>query len=331
MINSAINKLLSKNDLESTIIYEVFEEILSGIATPIQTSSFLTALKTKPETLEELFYSIDASRGFVKKINLPYSCDNLIENITMNEDSSIIDISFAVDIICSANNLGVLKYSFNMDKAFQTLSFFSENFFNKTLNNFERLCFGYFLLDKNEPYYKYSSIVDKNLTFDNIFSIIDKFLNPYGAKNQVIGVNRGELVEKIALLCLKLKNSNSLVMSAKNNFPYISLESETYVAEAWKDKIFTYTLTPELLGFKNHSIDEIKCDNISHSALIIKDVFENKTKNASYCAIVLNSAMALYIAKKAPSIIDGIELAKKTIDSNLAIEKLEQIIKSYSN
>ncbi len=328
MINSAINQLLNNKNLDETTIYEVFEEILSGVSDSIKTTSFVSILKAKEETLDEIFYSILASKNFIKKINLNANKENLIENINLSYCETILDISFAVDIICAANDLGALKYSFDSDKSFRTLKFFCNNQ-ESMLENFERLSFAYFLLDKQEPYYKYSSQVSKRLPFETIFSLIDNFLNPYQVGNQMIGVNKIELVEKIASLCLKLKNFNSLVVSAKNNLPFVSVEGDSFVAEAWKDKIFTYTLNPELLGFKSFSIDEIKCENPKDGAVIIEKVFENKIKGAPYCAFIINSALALYISKKAPSIVDGIELAKKTIDSGIALEKLEQIKNTF--
>ncbi len=337
MINEALNKLLSGSDLDEIMTLEVFDEILSGLAEPTVASSFITALKIKGETLLELSEAIISVRNSVKKINFDYKSENLIENIFFDFPDDIIDISFATDLICASNGLGAVKYAFDspfyFNKSFKTLSQFGIDLANKNeifKKEFEILNFAYIYLQNDEPYFKYSFEISRKLPFANIFNVLDKMLNPYNAANQMMGVKNRNLVEKFSNLALKLNNLNTVVVCAANGLPCVASEGETYVAEAWKDKIFTYTLTPDLLGFKTYSTDEIRCENAEHNLEILLDVFQNKTKGAPYCAVVMNAALALYIAKKADSIMDGLELAKKTIDSGLVLYKLEQIKNTLS-
>ena len=119
------------------------------------------------------------------------------------------------------------------------------------------------------------------------------------------------------------------MLSGDNNLPFISPNGETFIAEAWKNKIFTYVLSPELLGYSEASLDEIKVYSKEENAKNIIEIFENKLKDAKFNSIILNSALSLYISKKADSIISGINLAKKTIETGLALEKLNQIISFY--
>lgn len=337
MINEALNKLLLGVDLDEIMTLEVFDEILSGLADITTASSFITALKIKGETILELFEAITSARNSINKINFDYNCENLIENIFLNAPSDIIDISFTNDLICAANGLGAVKYSFNspfyLNNSFNTLSAFGVDLTDKNetfKNEFEILNFAYMFLQNDEPYCKYSFEISRKLPFTNIFNLIDKMLNPSGALNQMIGINNKTQIQSFSNLCLKLRNLNTVVVSGANNLPYITPQGETLVAEAWKDKVFTYSLTPDLLGFETYSTDEIKYENSEHATQILLDVFQNKSNGAAYSTIIMNSALALYIAKKADSILDGLELAKKTIDSGLALHKLEQIKNTLS-
>lgn len=332
MINNAINLLISGNNLSETEAKEVFDEILSGLADEIQTAAFVTALKIKGESTDEIASMVLASKESVKGYSFLENA-SLIENTVFNYPDDFIDISFAVDIICSACNLGVVKFAFDSHldskRSFLTLKDFCKNAdFSFKQDNFEKTNFAYIKISPAEPYFKYTKEISRKLCFKNIFNITDLLLNPYDAKNLFLGVNSRDDVEKYANICLKLNYLNSIVLSGVNNFPFASIEGETYVAEAWKNKIFTYVLTPELVGLKAASIDEIKYGNSSSE--ILRDIFKNKIKNACYDIIILNAALALYIAKKADSIMDGITLAKRTIDSGLACEKLEQIIALYN-
>ena len=319
--------------MSSTDVREVFDEILFGLADEILVSSFLTALKIKGETVEEIVASILSSRDSFKPFYSSCSKDDMFENVLFSDSFDCFDISFAVDIILSACGLNVTKYSlfsdFKNNQSLQTLKLLGVDNFEYSESDFEKLGFSYFVFPSCENYIKYTRNILRVLSFYSILNITDKMLNPLGVKNQVIGVAKKELVEKYANISLRLNNSNTLVLSGVNNFPFASIEGETFVAEAWKNKIFTYVITPELVGLKEASFDEIKCDNIEHSLEIIKNVFDNKILNAPYDIIILNSALSLYISKKADSIMDGILISKKIVDSGLAKEKLNQLAKIY--
>ena len=332
MIRESINRLISGYDLTSTDIKEVFDEILSGLADDVLTSSFATALRAKGENDEEISASILAARDFLPKFSLPKI--DLIENISFIDNENFIDIPFAMDIVLAACDLGSIRYNLSefldFNRSFMTLKNAGVENFNYDENLLEKSYFSYFQIPQDTNYVKYTKNVSKSLHFKNIFNILNKMLNPLRAKNQFIGVETRDLVEKFANICLRLNNENTMVLNGENNFPFASVEGDTFVAEAWKNKIFTYVINPELVGLKTASLDDIKCDNSFHGLEIIKNVFQNKIKGAPYDIIVLNSALALYIAKKAESIMDGILLAKRTIDSNLANDKYNQICEIYS-
>ena len=145
----------------------------------------------------------------------------------------------------------------------------------------------------------------------------------------MIGIESTSDVNKIAQLCLKLKNINSIVLSGENNIPYVVLDGETSVAEAWKDKIFAYTLTPDLLDLKTTDMNNLKCSDVQESAKLLLDVFDDCKKNEIYDLLTINSALALYISKKAPSLFEAFELSKKIINERKVFEKILQLRKIF--
>lgn len=335
MINEVTNKLLTGVKVVDVEFKEVFEEIFSGLANDIQTTSFLTALK-KTDFDDNLFScAIEASTQSIKK---PFSLktENLIENISLKSISGFIDIPLLQDLICSSADLNVSKYSFDSfldNNSFDILKNMGVNL-EKNIDfssvEFEKLNFSYFYLPKDAPYFKYSEQIRLSLPFDNIFNFTKNMLNPLGAKNLFLGVLQKELVEKFAGICLNLQKENSIVVCGQDMLPFVSLSGESYVAEAWKNKIFTYELTPEHLGFKFGDLAEIKCENNEQNANDILEIIFNKKKDAKYDIAIINSALSLYISKKADSIIDGINLAKKLLDDGVVAQKFKQIVKFYS-
>lgn len=331
MIKKAINDILNNENNEINI-EECFDEIFSGLSEPVLSGIFLTLLEIKQYGMEDIVSVINSARSAVKKAALTIDSQSLIENICLNGCSKYLDISFAMDVILSANGIGAVKYNpqsgFYQNISFDTFRAFNLNTENLTADNYEKTKFIYNYLSNETPYIKYTQELYRVLPFKTILNTVNYFLNPLSAKNCTIALSDKNLVEKYANLCLNLGYENSIIFSG-GNFPYISIEGESKVSEAWKNKIFSYTMTPELLGIERKPLDDVKVENSNHSAEVINAVFENKLKDANFDIIILNSALALYITKCAKSLMEGVELARKTVIEGRAKEQLEMIKKTY--
>ncbi len=323
MINSAILNFLNNED-QDIDMQECFDEIFSGVCNPYISAVFLSLLKTRENSIEDIVAGINSARNAIKKYNLDIDYDFSIENMCLNEASEYLDISFATDIVCASCDVGAVKVLMpdGKNKSLSTLKSFNSEFCDFKADDFEKNKFMYAQISTDNPYLKYTQELSKALPYETILNIINKFLNPYNIKNCTLALCGRENVEKYAQICLNLGYTNSIVFSA-GDFPYVSIEGETSISEAWKNKVFSYNVAPQLLGIEPNSLDSIKVENINHGAEIIKAVFGNKLKDSNYDAIVINSALALYITKRTKSLMEGIELARKTIDDKKAYEVLE--------
>ncbi len=330
MIIEATKSLIEGRNLTLIDVREVFDEILSGLSDEIQTSAFLTAFKAKKATNDEFIGAILASKEALCLPKIGYNNQNSMQNLCLNKTSNILDVGFVQDIICSANDLPITRFNFE-GKNFKTLKALNININKeKDLNSteFENLNFTYFDILQSSPYCKYTNNIRRSGLFEEIFDTIFIFLNPLNSKNIFIGINNKEQVQQYANIALSLNYENSIVVGS-DSFSFLSLEKESLVAEAWKNKIFTYVVTPDLLGFKEASNADLTCSSDEENGNYILDILKGKIKDFRYDFVVLNSALSLYITKKSDSIMDGINLAKKTIDSGLASEKLDQIKRFY--
>jgi len=331
MINKVIKNIINNSDVDVNI-EECFDEIFSGLSDSVISGVFLALLEMKQYDVDDIVAAINSARASVKKINTDIDKDFLIENICLNQCSEYLDISFALDIILSANNIGAIKFTssnyFNKNNSFDTLKSFNIDAERLNIDTFEKTDFLYKYYPKDTPYLKYTEELNRILPFKTVLSIIINFLNPLGAKNCSVAISNKTLVEKYANICLNLGYSNSIVFSG-DGFPYISIEGESKVSEAWKNKIFSYTITPELLGIERQSLSSVKVENREHNFEILNAIFNNKLKDANYDIIIINSALALYITKTTKSLAEGLELAKKTIDDGYALEKINQIKNTF--
>ena len=337
MIKEVLNKLLCAQNVSETEYREVFDEIFQGLSHDVEISSFLTALKDTNLEFDVLLEAINSSFSAIKTDFSVLNSGDLIENIYLCQSNNLINIALLQDLICTAAELPISRYCFDgvysKDNAFQILNLLGFDF-NKEIDynssEFEKLNFNYFYLSTQNPYFKYSENVRASLPFDNLFNKTIKFLNPLKAKNLFLGVSNREDVDKYATLALKLNKVNSVIVNGAQSLPFITPWGESYIAEAWKNKIFTYVLTPELLGFDSLSLDEIKCVDNKENARDILEIISNKKKGAKYNVAIMNSALSLYISKKTASVMDGINLAKKLLKDGLVEEKFNQIKAFYS-
>ena len=272
MINSAICNIL-ENNFQDVNIQECFDEMFSGLSNPVLSGIFLTLLKEKNDIFNDISPAINSAKNTVKKISLNYDCESLIENICLNQNEKYLDISFAMDIICSANDIGAVKsipYNYcYKNNSFNTLKTFGINIEKLTVENFEKTKLLFSYIDKDNAYIKYTQELFRILPFESILNTVNYFLNPYNTKNCTIALNDKNKVEKFAQICLNLGYSNSIVFSS-GDFPYVSIEDKTYICEAWKNKIFSYTLNCELLEIEKL---EMLIQNAKNIVLNVDDGF----------------------------------------------------------
>ena len=338
MIKEAISCIFNNSNLSKTQIQEVFEEILSGLCDDILAACFITALELKGldynETLGAIL-STNESINLKDKFNLDFlSKLPSIQNQHPLNCNNFLDISILQDIICAANGLFCYKYSFldKINNSFEILKLMGINLDNVIKTSdfpLEEAGLIYFYLNDDIKFKKYTNKLRRNIPFDNVLNRVIEYLNPLRAKNIFYYTNSQEESEQSAKLFLDLNMENVIVVS-NDTTPYVGLENDTYIAEGWKNKIFTYVVNMELLGFKKAKNDELKCENNEQNAKILYDILDNKIKDSRYDCAIVNSALSLYISKKSSSVMDGINLAKKTIDEGLAKEKFEQIKKFYN-
>lgn len=335
MIKEAINKLINKEELNQVELRETFDEIFSGLAIDVEGASFLSLLNQFDDNV--ILSAINSAESTIKKPFAIFNNEEAIQNTVFQNKSECINISLIQDLICATAGLPVFAHNYNnslsINHSFDILQKMGVNIDKEIDYNsveYENLNFGYFYISEQTPHFKYSENIRKALPFNNVLDLVLKLVNPLNAKNLFFGVNSKDDVNKYANIALELGKVNSIIVCGNDNFPYISLERESNVAEAWKNKIFTYVVTPELLGFNNAEFKDIVCENDIQQSQDIFEIIQNKRNDAKYDIAVINSGLSLYIAKKSNSIIEGIELAKKLIATNKVFEKFEQIKRFYS-
>jgi len=172
---------------------------------------------------------------------------------------------------------------------------------------------------------KYVQPVRRELRLRTVFNLLGPLTNPARATCQVVGVYSSELVEKLAEALSMLGLRRALVVHGSDGLDEITITGPTRVAEVREGQVHSYEVTPEEFGLTRAALADIAGGDAAFNAALIRDVLGGK-KSAHRDVVLLNAGAALVAAGRADHLRDAVPLAAKSIDSGVALEKLQALI-----
>jgi anthranilate phosphoribosyltransferase len=171
--------------------------------------------------------------------------------------------------------------------------------------------------------------VRRSLGFPTIFNCVGPLCNPASAPHQLIGVWSEEMVSKMANALSRLGTKRSRVVHGCDGLDEISLRSTTRVAEVKGETIDEFEIEPSEFGLAMDSLGDLRVESVEESAALIREVLEGKREGAPAENLVLmNASAALQVSGQARTAVDGVSIARKSIRSGAAIEKLKKLAKA---
>ena len=331
MIKEAILKLAKKEDLTYDEAEKVMDEIMSGEATPVQMSAYLTALSLKGETIDEITASASGMRAHC--IKLLHDMDVLEIVGTGGDGSNSFNISTTASMVISAGGVPVAKHGNRAASSKSGAADVLEALGVKITLTPERsaeilkkigICF---LFAQNYHIaMKYVAPIRKELGIRTVFNILGPLSNPAGANMELMGVYDEALVVPLAQVMANLGVTRGMAVFGQDKLDEISMSAPTTVCEI-KDGTFTsYELTPEQFGYARCQKEELVGGTPAENSEITRKILSGEEKGAKRKAVCLNAGAALYIAGKAESMKAGVKMAEELIDSGAALTKLNQFI-----
>lgn len=331
MIKEAIIKLSKKQDLAYAEAEAVMDEIMSGQATPVQMSAYLTALALKGETIDEITASAAGMRAHC--IKLLHNLDVLEIVGTGGDGSNSFNISTASSLVIAAGGVPVAKHGNRAASSKSGAADVLETLGVKITLTPERsaeilkkinICF---LFAQNYHIaMKYVAPIRKELGIRTVFNILGPLSNPAGANMELMGVYDQSLVEPLAQVMANLGVNRGMVVYGQDSLDEISMCAPTSVCEIRDGKFTSYEITPEQFGYERCEKGALTGGTPAENAEITKAILKGEEKGPKRQAVCLNAGAALYIAGKAASIEEGVKLAESLIDSGAALKKLEEFV-----
>ncbi len=333
MIAEAIIKIVDKQDLTYEEAYTVMNEIMSGDTTPTQNAAFLAALSTKStkaETIDEIAGCATAMREHALKVHLDMDVMEIVG--TGGDNSHSFNISTTASIVAAAGGVKVAKHG-NRAASSQcgtadcqeALGICIEQDAEKCKIMLEQAGMCFFFAQKYHTAMKYVSTIRKELGIRTVFNILGPLTNPGTPTYQLLGVYDENLVEPLAHVLTSLGVKRGFSVYGMDKLDEISASAETKICEFHDNSYQTYFIKPEDFGLSRCKKEDLIGGTPKENAAITISILKGE-KGPRRNAVLMNAGAALYIAEKADSIGNGIELAKTLIDNGEAFKTLERII-----
>ena len=332
IINEATKKVVLNEDISEGMMIDIMNEIMEGKVEPMIMASFLTGLKMKGETSEEIAGAAKVMREKAVKVALD-EYDTIDTCGTGGDGSGTFNISTGVAFVLAAAGLKVVKHG-NRSISSKCGSADVLEALNVNINldkDQVRNCvieenIGFLFAPNHHKAMKYAMPVRKTLGFRTIFNVLGPLSNPASAKCQLIGVYDESLTEVMAEALKLLGTKRALVVHGNDGLDEITTTTTTKVTELIDDNIRTYTLNPLELGIDYSTASDLEGGTKEENAELLIELFQGE-KGPKRDILVLNSGAALFVANKVDSIAEGIEMAKELIDSKAVYNKLQSFVK----
>jgi anthranilate phosphoribosyltransferase len=331
MIKEAILKLVNKEDIGYDMAKAVMNELMSGEATDVQKSAYLTALAMKGETIDEITGSAEEMRNHGTKL-VP-DTDTLEIVGTGGDGSNSFNISTTSSLIVAAAGIPVTKHgnraASSKSGAADCLEALGVNItipVEKSEQLLKDIGICFLFAQTYHASMKHVGPVRKELGIRTIFNILGPLANPAGATMQVMGVYDASLVVPMAHVLSNLGVKSAMVVYGQDKLDEISSSAPTSVCEFRNGEFKEYTITPEQFGFTPCDKQALVGGTPAENAEITRAILDGET-GPRRNAVVMNAGAAIYVAGKADTLEAGVRLAEELIDNGKAKEKLEAFVK----
>jgi len=331
MINEAVKMVIEGQNLNPKICKEVAREIMNGNTSETKIAAFLTSIRMKGETAEEIASFAKVMRDFCSKIN-PKVNGTLIDTCGTGGDKlKTFNISTAAAFVVAGEGIPVAKHgnrsvtskcgSADVLEAMGVNLNLTPKQVEKTI---EKVGIGFMFAPLFHPAMKNVQSIRKELAIRTIFNILGPLTNPANAKAQVIGVYSKSLTFKVANALNKLGLEHALVVYG-SGMDEISTLGVTYIAELKDSEVTEFTISPEDFEIKKANINDLYAKDIETSVKFFREVLEGKN-GPRLDIVLLNAAAGIIVSDMAETIAEGIEIAHESVKSGRALEKFEQLV-----
>ena len=332
MLKRFISKVVDRTDLSEAESGEAMAFIMGGEVPPTQIASFITALRMKGETIQEITGFARTMREKAVHIRAKDG-EQVVDTCgTGGDGKGTFNISTAVAFVAAGGGCTVAKHH-NRSVSSQcgsadVLEALGVNYAlppERAEASLQKFGLAFLFAPTFHPATRHALVPRREIGIRTVFNLLGPLTNPAGASAQVIGVYEPALTEKIAHVLKRLGTREAFVVCGEGTLDEISICGPTRISHLKNEEVRTFDLTPEEVGLKRAAPEAIRGGEALENARIIREILDGQ-RRPNRDIVLINTAAAFVAAGLDSCFKEGIERAKASIDSGRAKEKLQRLI-----
>lgn len=330
MIKEAIGKVVEQVDLTAMEAEEVMREIMDGGATPSQIAAYITGLRMKGETVDEIVGSARVMREKAARIRVD---DPLVVDTcgTGGDRLNTFNISTTVAFVVAGADITVAKHgnrsvssacgSADVLKALGVAIDIPPEKVEACINE---IGIGFLFAPIFHGAMKHAVLPRQEIGIRSIFNILGPLSNPAQASIQVLGVYASALTDLMAQVLVKLGSRHCFIVHGMDGLDEITITGKSRISEGKGGRVTTYFLEPKNFDRKNGSLSDLTGGDAQKNAAILQSILRGERGHKRE-VVLMNAAPAFVAVGKATTLQEGFSLAEESIDSGEAMRKLDQL------
>lgn len=334
-IRSAIKKVVVGESLSESEMIATMDEVMTGQASPAQIASFITALRMKGESVDEIVGAVRVMRDKATAIDGGVKDGGTLMDIvgTGGDGADTFNVSTTTSFVVAAAGVPIAKHGNRAVSSkcgsadvLEALGVDLSLPAKRVSQAVQEVGIGFLFAPMLHGAMKHAIGPRREMGIRTIFNILGPLTNPAGANVQLIGVFDPQLTTVLAEVLMRLGERRSLVVWGEGNMDEMTICGESIVADGKDGLVERYTITPEAVGLRRASAADIVGGNtIEESAAIVRRVLGGE-RGARFDMVLLNAGTALHAAGKASDIKTGVAMARDLVLSGAARAKLDALI-----
>ncbi len=330
-LKAIIAKVAGGEHLTRDEARQAFDVIMSGEASPVQIGAFLTGLRLRGETIDEIAGAVATMRDKMARVEAPAEAIDVVG--TGGDASGSYNISTTAAFVVAGAGVPVAKHGnralSSKSGAADTLAALGVNIElapDAISRAIREAGIGFMFAPMHHAAMKHVGPARAELGFRTVFNLIGPLSNPASVKRYLLGVFSPDWVEPLAEVLASLGAESAWVVHGEGGLDELSPAGESKVAMLKDGKVTVTTVTPEDAGLKTAPVSEIKGGDAAHNAAALREVLAG-AEGAYRDTVLLNAGAALVVAGLADDLAEGAALAAAAIDKGAAADRLERLVK----
>ncbi|HEV3311973.1 MAG TPA: anthranilate phosphoribosyltransferase [Chloroflexota bacterium] len=330
MIQEAIAKVTEGRSLTSEEAAAVMTEMMEGQATPAQFGAFVTALRLKGETVDEITAFAEVMRSKAQPLD---TRRDVVDTCgTGGDGSGTFNVSTTAALVVAGAGQPVAKHGNRAASSkcgsadvLTELGVKIDLSASQVEACIEQANIAFMFAPVFHPSMKFAAAPRREISIRTVFNILGPLTNPAHPKFQVLGISDPRLTENMARALARLGASHALVVHGAEGLDELSLSGPASVCELRDGWTTSYELTPESVGLDPAPLSAVVGGDAAENAAILRSVLAGET-GPRRDIVLLNAGAALYVSGRAEDIRSGIALAAQSIDDGSASAALDRLV-----